>query len=90
MTAVGTILDPLRFASPLNDYAFKLLFMDDGAEPRLMSLINSVLNLTGKNKIIELTVVQQEQLHKKPENKRSYIDVKCTDNQGKKFIVEIQ
>ena len=55
MTGIDTILDPLRFASPLNEHAFKLLFMDDGAEPRLMSLINSVLNLTGKNKIIELT-----------------------------------
>ena len=86
----GTIQDPIRYASPLNDYAFKLLFMDDGSEPRLMSLINSLLNLQGKSKIVELKIVTSEQIPEKPENKKSYVDVKCKDGKGNYFIVEIQ
>ena len=86
----GTIMEPIRFGSPLNDLGFKLLFMEDGAEVRLMSLINSMLNLIGKNKIIALTIMPQEQIAEKIGNKRSWIDVKCKDAKGNQFIVEVQ
>ncbi len=56
----------------------------------LMSFLNAVLPLPSNSPIIELTYLPTEQVPVIPEFKRTIADAKCTDSQGRVFIVEMQ
>jgi len=80
----------MQFADPRTDFAFKLIFGNDKAREVLISFLNAVLGLEGIHAIAEVTILNPYQAPKFSALKRSYLDVKCRDNRGVEFVVEMQ
>ena len=81
-------LKPARFLDPKVDVVFKKIF---GNNPDLMkSFLNGLLPLPEEGKIDSLTYLTPEQSPRIPTMKNTIVDVKCTDQQGRIFIVEMQ
>ena len=77
-----------RYLDPKADVVFKKIF---GDHPKLLiSFLNALLPLQTHSPIVSLTYLQHEQVPVIPEFKRTIADVKCTDAQGRIFIVEMQ
>lgn len=77
-----------RYLDPKADVVFKKIF---GDHPNLLiSFLNALLPLPAQSPIVTLTYLQTEQVPIIPEFKRTIADVKCTDAQGRVFIVEMQ
>jgi predicted transposase/invertase (TIGR01784 family) len=77
-----------RYLDPKADVVFKKIF---GDHPKLLiSFLNALLPLPDNGPIVSLTYLQNEQVPLIPEFKRTIADVKCTDAQGRVFIVEMQ
>ena len=77
-----------RYLDPKADVVFKKIF---GDHPKLLiSFLNALLPLPPHSPIVTLTYLQSEQVPVIPEFKRTIADVKCTDAQGRVFIVEMQ
>ena len=77
-----------RYLDPKADVVFKKIF---GEHPKLLiSFLNALLPLLSSSPIVSLTYLQNEQVPVIPEFKRTIADVKCTDAQGRVFIVEMQ
>ena len=77
-----------RYLDPKADVVFKKIF---GDHPHLlMSFLNAVLPLPANSPIVALTYLPTEQVPAIPEFKRTIADAKCTDSQGRIFIVEMQ
>ena len=77
-----------RYLDPKSDVVFKKIF---GDHPKLLiSFLNAVLPLEANHLIVSLTSLPIEQVPDIPEFKRTIADVKCTDAQGRVFIVEMQ
>ena len=77
-----------RYLDPKADVVFKKIF---GEHPKLLiSFLNALLPLPTNGPIVTLTYLQNEQVPVIPEFKRTIADVKCTDVQGRVFIVEMQ
>ena len=77
-----------RYLDPKADVVFKKIF---GDHPQLLiSFLNALLPLPSDSPIVSLTYLQNEQIPVIPEFRRTIADVKCTDSQGRVFIVEMQ
>lgn len=77
-----------RYLDPKNDLVFKKIF---GEHPHLLkSFLNALLPLPEGHKIETLEYLQTEQVPTIPLLKRPIVDVKCCDNHGRIFIVEMQ
>lgn len=76
-----------RYLDPKNDVAFKKLFED---KTRLMSFLNSVLHLKNDRSIIDLDYLPQEAAPLLPGYKKGIMDVRCKDQAGHQFLVEMQ
>ena len=82
MTMKGKYLDPKA------DLTFKLVF---GEHPDLvMSLLNALLPLDDDGQITSVEYWPSELVPENPGKKDSVVDVRCTDQQGRQFIVEMQ
>ena len=78
----------MKYLDPKNDLTFKRIF---GEHPHLcMSLLNSLLPLDEGQKIVEITYQTNELVPEIPILKNSLVDVRCTDNFKRQFIVEMQ
>ncbi|MDR0733352.1 MAG: Rpn family recombination-promoting nuclease/putative transposase [Dysgonamonadaceae bacterium] len=77
-----------RYLDPKNDLTFKRIF---GEHPHLLiSFLNALMPLPPNRLIERLEYLSPEQVPEHPLGKNSIVDVKCTDNQGRRFIVEMQ
>lgn len=77
-----------RFLNPRSDLVFKKIF---GEHPHLLiSFLNSLLPLPEDGLITSITYLPNEQVPSIPILKRTIVDVKCTDQRGQFFIVEMQ
>jgi predicted transposase/invertase (TIGR01784 family) len=77
-----------RYLDPKNDLTFKCVF---GQHAHLCkSLLNSMLPLEEDRQIVSLRYAPPEPVPEIPALKDSIVDVSCTDNQGRRFIVEMQ
>ncbi len=77
-----------RYLDPKSDVVFKKIF---GEHPKLLkSFLNAVLPLPEEGLIESLTYLPGEQVPHIPGFKSTLVDVKCTDTQGRIFIVEMQ
>ena len=75
-----------RYLDPKNDLTFKRIF---GEHKHLcMSLLNNMLPLD--NPIVSIEYLPAELTPTIPEKKNSIVDVRCTDQAGRQFIVEMQ
>ena len=81
-------LKPARFLDPKSDVVFKKIF---GQHPDLIkSLLNGILPLPDDRRIETLEYLAPEQTPRIPTMKNTIVDVKCTDQYGRVFIVEMQ
>ena len=80
----------MQFADPRTDFAFKLIFGNENAKEVLISFLNAVLGLEGIYAIADVTIINPYQAPKIATLKHSYLDVKCRDNRGVEFVVEMQ
>jgi predicted transposase/invertase (TIGR01784 family) len=77
-----------RYLDPKTDVVFKKIF---GQHPHLLkSFLNAVLPLPEDGLIESLEYLSNEQVPAIPAFKYTVVDVRCTDQQGRIFIVEMQ
>lgn len=77
-----------RYLNPRVDFVFKKIF---GDHPDLLkSFLNSVLPLPHGHKIQFIEYLPSEQIPRIPAFKRTIVDVRCKDENGRIFIVEMQ
>jgi predicted transposase/invertase (TIGR01784 family) len=77
-----------RYLDPKNDLPFKRIF---GEHPDLlMSFLNALMPLEQDQMIESLEYLPAEQVPENPLKKNSIVDVRCKDNTGRQFIVEMQ
>ncbi len=76
------------FYNVLNDVAFKKVFNNHANLTK--NFLNATLRLDGDKAIKEVQFLPQELLPIISESKKSILDVKCTDQRGFQYIVEVQ
>ena len=77
-----------KYLDPKADVTFKLVF---GEHPDLvMSLLNALLPLDEDGQITHVEYLTPEMVPENPGKKYSVVDVRCTDQQKRQFIVEMQ
>jgi predicted transposase/invertase (TIGR01784 family) len=77
-----------RYLDPKNDLPFKRIF---GEHPALLkSFLNALMPLEEGQQIESLEYLPSEQVPNNPTKKDSIVDVRCKDNRGRQFIVEMQ
>ena len=77
-----------KYLDPKADLTFKLVF---GEHPDLvMSLLNALLPLDEDGQITSVEYWPSELVPENPGKKDSVVDVRCTDQRGHQFIVEMQ
>ena len=77
-----------RYLDPKADLTFKKIF---GQHKNLvMSLLNALLPLPEGMSIESVEYVSAENIPETPAKKYSIVDVRCTDNHGRQFLVEMQ
>jgi predicted transposase YbfD/YdcC len=75
----------------LNDFAFKKVFGEKGDEVQLMALLNSILKLTGKDRIVTIEIVESKELPADFRGgKASKLDVRAVLADGTRVNIEIQ
>ena len=78
------------FADPKTDFVFKRIFGAEAHKPLLIELLNALLELDEPHRIVDLKYLAPEQHVPIEEMKLSLVDVKCTDQTGRTFVVEMQ
>ena len=77
-----------RYADILLDRWFKRSFKEYGNANRLMLLFLQAL--IPERKIASLTYTPEEGTNQNPDGKNVRVDVECTDENGQRFVVEVQ
>jgi len=78
----------MKYLDPKNDVIFKKIF---GQHPNiLMSFLNSMLPLPEGQQIVELEYLSPEMIPETFLEKFTSVDVRCKDNRGRQFLVEMQ
>ena len=78
-----------KYISPFTDFGFKKLFGTEPNKDLLIDFLNELLK-KDEGKIIDLTFLPKEQLGRIDEDRRAIFDIYCENEQGEKFIVELQ
>ena len=78
------------FLDPTNDIAFKRLFGNQAKSEILISFLNSVLELAEGDKITSVIITDPYNLPDAQWLKTSIVDVRCTDQSNRQFIIELQ
>ena len=77
-----------KYLNPKVDLTFKKIF---GEHPNLVkSLLNALLPMPEGMEIVKVEYLTSENVPENPAKKYSIVDVRCTDNHGRGFIVEMQ
>ena len=78
----------MRYLDPKNDLTFKKVF---GEHPHILkSFLNAVMPLPEGKKIVSLEYLPAELVPEIPMFANSIVDVRCIDEKGQQFIVEMQ
>ncbi len=78
----------MRYLDPKNDMTFKKVF---GQHPHLLrSLLNALLPLPEGRLVEQIEYLPAELVPEIPILKNTVVDVRCTDNAGRQFIVGMQ
>jgi len=78
------------FADPKTDFVFKRIFGSEVHKPLLIELLNALLELEGEHRIVDLEYLSPAQHVPVEELKQSLVDVKCLDQRGRHYVVEMQ
>ena len=77
-----------KYLNPKADLTFKLIFGEH--KDLVMSLLNALLPLPADGQIVSVEYISNELVPENPGKKFSIVDVQCKDQQGRRFIVEMQ
>ena len=77
-----------KYLDPKVDFLFKKIFGEN--RELLISFLNSFLPLEDGQEVIEIEYLSPELVPVTPLGKNSIVDVRCMDNHGRAFIVEMQ
>ena len=77
-----------KYLDPKVDFLFKKIFGEN--KDLLISFLNSFLPLEDEQEVVEIEYLSPELVPSTPLGKNSVVDVRCTDNYGRAFIVEMQ
>ena len=78
---------PKVFANLTYDHGFKIVFGTEGkSEKLLMTLLNRLLGMN----IVSVKYLPTERLGLTEEESKSFFDVYCKDNSGRRFLIEMQ
>jgi predicted transposase/invertase (TIGR01784 family) len=77
-----------KYLDPKVDVLFKKIFGEN--KDLVISFLNSLLPLDAGKEIVTIEYLSPEQTPETPLGKNSIVDVRCIDNDGRAFIVEMQ
>lgn len=77
-----------RYINPYTDFGFKKLFGTDMNKDLLISFLNALLY--GREEIRDITYLNSEHLGSSELDRKAVFDVYCENEQGEKFLVEMQ
>ena len=77
-----------RYLNPKVDFLFKKIFGEN--KELVISFLNSLLPLEDGQEILEIEYLSPEQVPATVLGKLSIVDVRCIDNSGRAFVVEMQ
>ena len=80
----------MKFIDPKTDFAFKKIFGNDQAHDILIHFLNSLLGLHDDHSVVTVTILNPYLAPKIAYQKHSFLDIKCIDQKGTHFIVEMQ
>lgn len=80
----------VKYLNPRNDIAFKKIFGTEKNKDILKHFLNDVIVTKSKSPIREVTLLNPMQYPEIIYKKESVVDVLCEDEQGSKYIVEMQ
>lgn len=80
----------MRFLNATVDIAFKRLFGSQGRTSLTISFLNSILERKEGERITEIVINDTANIPVTIDKKTSFVDVSCTDQAGKKYIIEMQ
>src|SRR3990167_8117161 len=79
-----------KFLDPKNDFAFKKIFGTEKNQDILIHFINDMLGFTGQHQIETVQFLKTSQDPEIASKKQSILDVLCSDQQDRQYIVEMQ
>ena len=77
-----------KYINPFTGFGFKKIFGEEASKPQLIDFQNSLL--PEKDKIVDLTFKNTEQLGINEFDRKAVYDIYCENGKGEKFIVELQ
>jgi len=80
----------MKFFDPKVDIAFKKLFGSEDHKRVTIAFLNTILEYTGDRCIVKIHFMNNEQLPMGLEKKENILDIFCTDQSGKQYIIEMQ
>lgn len=80
----------MKFVNVKNDIAFRKIFGNEKKTKIIISFLNAVLRLEGKQRIKEVTIINPYQLPRVAGEKASIIDIRAKDEKGRQFVIEMQ
>ena len=78
------------FLDPTSDMAFKKLFGNTAHTAILIDILNAVLERKLGEKIVDLVFNDPYNTRETVRSKLSIVDVRCTDERGNQYIIEVQ
>jgi predicted transposase/invertase (TIGR01784 family) len=80
----------MKFLSPKTDIAFKKLFGDKHHLDLTISFLNAILERQPGERIATIALGNTENLPLAPGEKKTFLDLTCTDEEGNEYIVEME
>ena len=80
----------MQFLDPTNDLAFTKIFGNEKKKHILISFLNSILRLPVHEQITDVSLLNPNQAPHLPGAKETILDVRCHDQTGAEYIVEMQ
>jgi len=80
----------MQFLDPTNDLVFKKIFGNEKKKEILISFLNSILRLKDERTIHDVILLNPTQAPRIKGAKESILDVRCYDQRGTNYIVEMQ
>jgi predicted transposase/invertase (TIGR01784 family) len=80
----------MKFVDVKNDIAFRKIFGNQKKSLCLISFLNAVLELEGMSHIKSVSFINPYMMPRLAGEKASIIDVRATDQKGRRFVVEMQ
>jgi len=77
-----------KYVNPFTDFGFKKIFGEEASKPLLLDFLNALL--PKKDRIIELSFRNTEQLGDGDLDRKAIFDIYCENEVGERFIVELQ